>query len=203
MDIYFNETEVDKALLDISMDVVFGSIMPDSENQDSVSATPTQPSPSASPFAKRRFLDFFLFFYTILTFLAATKWPQLHDSSDKSNLNYFRAQLLASKQNRPVPERNSGSLRERIKEELDRYCLILFISILKCCHVRFLMLRGCVDHNSNPQLWWREHSQEYPLLSRYYRGHCAFPATSTASERVFNVEGLVVSNSRYIFYQSA
>jgi len=70
--------------------------------------------------------------------------------------------------------------KEKIKLEMDR----------------FLSLRGTVAYDSNPQAWWREHSSEFPLLARFYRGHCAFQATSTASERVFNVEGLVFTPFR-------
>ena len=61
---------------------------------------------------------------------------------------------------------------------------------------KFLSLRGSVDHKSNPLNWWRQHSTEYPLLSRYYRAHCAFPATSTNSERIYNIESLVVTSDR-------
>ena len=69
--------------------------------------------------------------------------------------------------------------KEKIKLEMDR----------------FLSLRGTVAYDSNPQAWWREHSSEFPLLARFYRG------PSTASERVFNVEGLVFTPFRSVHYR--
>ena len=62
--------------------------------------------------------------------------------------------------------------------------------------IRFMSLRGTVQPRSNPQIWWREHAAEFPLLARYLRAHSAFQATSTASERVYNVEGLVFTKQR-------
>lgn len=97
-----------------------------------------------------------------------------------------RLQLLAAKQRQASDGRCSthnsagGSFKERLRKELDKY----------------LLLRGSVEHKSNPLHWWREHCTEYPLLSRYYRAHCAFPATSTNSERIYNMESLLVSSDR-------
>ena len=75
-----------------------------------------------------------------------------------------------------------GSLTERITAELESY----------------LLLRGKVNQDVNPQVWWKTHSTEFKPLSRYWRAHGAFPATSTHSERVYNIEGLVVTPSRLI-----
>lgn len=97
-----------------------------------------------------------------------------------------RLQLLADKQQQALDGRSStqqsggGSFKERLRKELDKY----------------LSLRGSVEHKSSPLNWWREHCIEYPLLSRYYRAHCAFPATSTNSERIYNMESLLVSSDR-------
>ena len=97
-----------------------------------------------------------------------------------------RLQLLAAKQqqaadgNSAMQPASGLSFIQRLEKELDK----------------FLSLRGSVDHKSNPLNWWKEHSTEYPLLSRYYRAHCAFPATSTNSERIYNIESLVVTSDR-------
>ena len=48
----------------------------------------------------------------------------------------------------------------------------------------------------NPNAWWRAHHTEFLLLSKYWIALCAFPATSTSAERVFNMDGLVLSPSR-------
>ena len=105
------------------------------------------------------------------------------------NPNAFEArrlQLLAAKQQQvadgsSATQQSSGlSFQQKLEKELNK----------------FLSLRGSVDHKSNPLNWWRQHSTEYPLLSRYYRAHCAFPATSTNSERIYNIESLVVTSDR-------
>ena len=103
-----------------------------------------------------------------------------------SSFETRRLQLLVSKQQQAmagrtrIGQQSGGSLKQRLKAEL----------------AKLLELRGTVDHKTNPQHWWKEHCSEYPLLGRYYRGHCAFPATSTNAERVFNMESLVVTPSR-------
>ena len=97
---------------------------------------------------------------------------------------FYRAQLLASKQQHPVAVTpgtpGTWSVKERVKDEVEK----------------FLALRGSVNCEVDPQLWWREHSGEFVHLCKFYRAQCAFPATSTASERIFNLEGLVVTKYR-------
>ena len=108
---------------------------------------------------------------------AATAAPQ---SVDRFALR--RAQLLAKKPatvDLPATEA-SRNVRTRIRQEL----------------TGFLRGRNSLVEKTNPLLWWREHASEFPLLARYYKSHCAFPATSTASERVFSCEGLIVTKSR-------
>jgi hypothetical protein len=98
------------------------------------------------------------------------------------NISVHRALLLASKQLVQAVDLSlpAGGFMDNIEKEKNR----------------FLSLRGTVQHTANPQIWWREHATEFPLLARYFRAHCAFQATSTASERVFNVEGLVFTKQR-------
>ena len=99
-----------------------------------------------------------------------------------TSLERRRAQLLAKK--RPSNTVATGSIAEtfntKIGRELDR----------------FLVLSGTVDINMNPMDWWRNHALEFPLLARYWRAYSSFPTTSASSERVFNVDGLVLTSSR-------
>lgn len=106
--------------------------------------------------------------------------PQVPQAGDRFAAR--RAQLLASKPAAVgLPDSTAPrNVKEKIKQEL----------------AKFLQGRNSVVVKTNPLLWWREHAAEFPLLARYYRSHCAFPATSTSSERVFNCEGLIVTNSR-------
>jgi hypothetical protein len=53
-------------------------------------------------------------------------------------------------------------------------------------------LRGTVPVGENPNIWWRLHQAEYPLLARFWMAHSSFPATSTYAERVFNMDGLIL-----------
>ena len=90
--------------------------------------------------------------------------------------------LLAQKQPIQVMDfgEPAGSFKDRMEKEKNR----------------FRSLRGTVKPGHNPQIWWREHAADFPLLARYFRAHSAFQATSTASERVYNVEGLVFTKQR-------
>ena len=117
--------------------------------------------------------------------------PVVTDSTPTTNSNSTlplssfaaRRQLLLASKQQPQ-EQNSVSvvttLKERIKAEV----------------TRFLTYRGSVDDRANPQLWWLENEKQFKLLAKVYRAQCAFPATSTPSERVFNMEGLVVTKFR-------
>ena len=92
-----------------------------------------------------------------------------------------RAQLLAAKQTTPVQQvTRPQTLKQRLETELSK----------------FLKHRGSVGPKENPNAWWRAHHTEFPLLSKYWIAMCAFPATSTSAERVFNMDGLVLSPSR-------
>lgn len=59
-----------------------------------------------------------------------------------------------------------------------------------------LKYTGLPDTDSNPSIWWKDNHMKFPLLSKFWKAHSSFPATSTASERVFNFDGLVISPLR-------
>jgi hypothetical protein len=58
---------------------------------------------------------------------------------------------------------------------------------------RILALGGTLDYKENPNNWWRLHHHEFPLLA-----NCAFPASSTSAERVYNLDNLALDPSRYV-----
>ena len=92
-----------------------------------------------------------------------------------------RAQLLAAKQTTPVQQvTRPQTFKQRLETELSK----------------FLKHRGSVGPKENPNAWWRDHHTEFPLLSKYWISKCAFPATATSAEQVFNMDGLVLSPSR-------
>jgi hypothetical protein len=45
-------------------------------------------------------------------------------------------------------------------------------------------------------LWWNQHVQEFPRLTRMTRQHLAVPATSESPERLFSSVGFVKSDLR-------
>jgi hypothetical protein len=53
-----------------------------------------------------------------------------------------------------------------------------------------------VSLDTDPLMWWKQHVQEFPHLSRMVRQHLAVPATSASPERLFNSVGLVKSDFR-------
>lgn len=50
--------------------------------------------------------------------------------------------------------------------------------------------------NSNPLIWWKAHTHQYPLLSKLAKKYLGVPATSVASERVFSTAGDIVTAQR-------
>ena len=88
-----------------------------------------------------------------------------------------RRMLLAARREDPAPNR---SLKEKIQAELES----------------FLKYRGCLEIKDNPCNWWRINHSKFPLLAQFFKAHCAFPATSTSSERVFSMDGLVLVPKR-------
>ena len=53
-----------------------------------------------------------------------------------------------------------------------------------------------VPLNTDPLMWWKQHVQEFPRLTRMARQHLAVPVTSTSPERLFSSVGLVKSDLR-------
>ena len=99
-------------------------------------------------------------------------------SSDTFSIR--RAQLLAAKMVSPISQRTHITSKEKLQMEFDKY----------------LQLRGSVSLQTNPLVWWKERQKEFPILARFFRAYCPFPATNTSSERVFNMEGQVVTSTR-------
>ena len=95
-----------------------------------------------------------------------------------------RAMLLAAKNatQQAAPSSNL-SLKEKLTRELSKY----------------LLLRGTLDTGDNPCNWWRNNHQLFPLLSKFWKAICPFPATSTSSERAFSMDGLIITPKRFIF----
>jgi hypothetical protein len=50
--------------------------------------------------------------------------------------------------------------------------------------------------NLNPILWWKEHQEEYPRLSKFALDILAIPAMSVDPERTFSVTKLTISSQR-------
>ncbi len=46
----------------------------------------------------------------------------------------------------------------------------------------------------DPLMWWNQHVQEFPRLTRMARQHLAVPATSVSPERLFSSVGIVKSD---------
>ncbi len=49
-----------------------------------------------------------------------------------------------------------------------------------------------VPNDTDPLMWWKQHQQEFPDLSRMARQYLAVPATSVSPERFFSRVGLVL-----------
>ena len=51
-----------------------------------------------------------------------------------------------------------------------------------------------VANDTDPLMWWKQHQQEFPRLSRMARQYLSVPATSVSPERLFSSVGLVKSD---------
>lgn len=68
--------------------------------------------------------------------------------------------------------------RDRLKEEMTDY------ELLK------------VEKDADILTWWKVHESNFPLLAKLARKYLAVPATSTESERLFSLAGLVINYLR-------
>ena len=48
--------------------------------------------------------------------------------------------------------------------------------------------------DTDPLMWWKQHVQEFPRLSRITRQYLDVPATSASPERLFSSVGLIKSD---------
>ena len=53
-----------------------------------------------------------------------------------------------------------------------------------------------VVNDTDPLMWWKQHQQEFPRLSRMVRQYLSVPASSASPERLFSSVGLVKSDLR-------
>ena len=53
-----------------------------------------------------------------------------------------------------------------------------------------------VANDTDPLMWWKQHQQEFPRLSRMTRQYLDVPASSVSPERLFSSVGLVKSDWR-------
>ena len=53
-----------------------------------------------------------------------------------------------------------------------------------------------VANDTDPLMWWKQHQQEFPRLSRMTRQYLSVPASSESPERLFSSVGLVKSDLR-------
>ena len=106
------------------------------------------------------------------------------DKPVQSSVQSLRDKLLRQRfETRVVAEReDSSSFEDKIEKEFEE-----FLS---------LVTKGIPDIDTNPSTWYRDNHKKFPLLSKFWKAYSSFPATSTASERVFNIDGLVISLRR-------
>ena len=107
-------------------------------------------------------------------------------STAASSFEKRRAKLLAATIQRnetsSVDLNQNISLKDRVQKELDR----LFEQM------------SSVTVKTDVMAWYRENNKEFPLLTKYWRPYSSFPATSCSAERVFNVDGCIITDNRYV-----
>jgi len=112
--------------------------------------------------------------------------PLVQDKPVQSKVQSLRDKLLRQRFNEAqigAAAERGNTFEEKIESELKQ--------------LLSLSSKGQMpDIDSNPSDWYREHEKEFPLLSQFWKAYGSIPATSSASERVFNVDGLVISLRR-------
>ena len=173
MDIYFDQTELDTAIADIQSDIVYRNLPVEQSSEPHPEPAPSSSAaaPPSNSFELRRYCPIVLI---------------LIDFYLISEINFLE---LSCWRGNKCPRRSLWTVESVTRRRLSWRWIGSSAS------------GGLCAYDSNPQAWWREHSSEFPLFARFYRGHCAFQATSTASERVFNVEGLVFTPFRSVHYR--
>lgn len=92
-----------------------------------------------------------------------------------------RKELLAKFGRNQEESQVNNSFNDKLNKEISR--------LLKCV--------AGVQHNVNPMSWFKENEKDFPILSRFWLAYSSFPATSCSAERVFNNDGLIVTDLRY------
>jgi hypothetical protein len=59
-----------------------------------------------------------------------------------------------------------------------------------------LYLEQPMDEEAEPLLWWKTHSNEFPVLSKMARDYLTIQATSVASESSFSIAGNTITKTR-------
>lgn len=100
----------------------------------------------------------------------ATTSAQSATAASGQSMPSRRLALLAKKRQQFRPSAPTiVTFQSRLTEEFERYSKML-----------------PVEQECNPLNWWRDHQQEYPLMSLYVKSNFSFQPTSVASESVFN-----------------
>ena len=112
--------------------------------------------------------------------------PPTRDKPVQSKVQSLRDKLLRKRfiETQVVVEREtSDTFEEKLEKEVKE--------------LLSLSAKGLMpDIDTNPSTWHKDHQKKFPLLSKFWKAYSSFPATSTAAERVFNVDGLVISPRR-------
>ena len=92
--------------------------------------------------------------------------------------------------------RNLGSLfKEKEKQDKSQSCTYTHEEQITTELDKYLSAAR-LDTEEEPLLWWKDHENTYPMLSRLARKYLAVCATSSASERLFSSSGHIVNHLR-------
>ena len=126
----------------------------------------------------------------VLVQKASAVKSKTNDSSDCSGTTISDGNKTSEP---PVKRRMSvldRLLGDEEKEEED-------LSVLE--EVKLYLQERPIKRREDPLCWWRVNGSRFPHLEILARKYLAIPATSTPSERVFSVAGIVVDKRRSAF----
>lgn len=101
---------------------------------------------------------------------------------------------------------NSHTIPDRIREITSQGSRNYFLNMINSNHFPMeeslefdeinSYLNTTNDINTDPLMWWKEHENEYPVLSLIAKDYLIIQATSVAAEQAFSIAGNTITQTR-------
>ena len=111
--------------------------------------------------------------------IGVTQPPQTGPSLAKKKKTVTLGSWLGRDNPRLSTGNTSCGAKEKIGQEIELYAAL-----------------PCVDYETNPLTWWRDHALIYPALATFAKKYLCIQASSSPSKRLFSKAGQVITANR-------